>query len=161
MPTNWEVTVGLLRVFCAPLLVLASSHAAFASSESCSTALEDKEKVVETMRQFFASTSAADATAMQRVLASDFYAFDMGKRVDTAALVQFAKAAIDAGKHYSWTVNEPDVHLTCKGAWIAYTNRGVVQEPSGTTNRVWLESAVLVKEAGTWKVEFFQSTRVP
>ncbi len=143
------------------LLVGALSHLAFASSEACSTTPEDKEKVVGVIRQFFASTSAADATGMQRVLANDFYAFDGGQRVDTAGLIRFAKSAIDAGKHYSWTVNEPDVHLTCNGAWIAYTNRGSVQEPSGTTNRIWLESAVLLKDAGTWKVEFFQSTRVP
>ena len=160
MPTLLKLDRCLSRTCCA-LFLGALSHVALASSPSCSTVAGDNEKVVETMRQLFANTSAADSAGMQRVLASGFYAFDGGQRVDTAGLIQFAKAAIDAGKHYSWTVNEPDVHLTCNGAWIAYTNRGSVQEPSGTTKRVWLESAVLVKDAGTWKVQFFQSTRVP
>ena len=161
MPTFAKLPRCLLRLSCVGVSVVALSHVALGSTESCSTVPDDKEKVAGTMRQLFASTSVADAAGMQRVLTSDFYAFDGGQRVDTAGLIRFAKSAIDAGRHYTWTVTEPDVHLTCNGAWIAYTNRGSVQEPSGTTNRVWLESAVMVKDAGTWKVEFFQSTRVP
>ncbi len=56
------------------------------------------------------------------------------------------KAAHAAGKHYEWNVTEPEVHLTCNDAWIAYTNRGSLQDESGTKSLTWLESAFLHKE---------------
>ena len=161
MPISRIISSRLSQVCCAALLLVASSHAALASSEACSTTPEDKAKVVDTLRQMFAAIGTADGTAVQRVLTGDFYAFDAAKRVDTSGLLMFAKAAAAAGKHYTWTVNEPDVHLTCNGAWIAYTNRGSVQDAAGTTNLTWLESAVLVKDAGAWKIAFLHSTRVP
>ena len=110
--------------------VVALSHVAVASTDTCSTVPADKDKVARTMRQLFASTSVADTAGVQRVLTSDFYAFDGVQRVDKAGLIRFSRSAIDAGKHYTWTVSVPDFHLTRHGAWIASTNRGSVQEPS-------------------------------
>jgi len=58
-------------------------------------------------------------------------------------------------------VTEPTVHLACNDAWITYTNRGSVQDETGTKDLMWLESAFLHKEAGEWKIRFLHSTRVP
>jgi len=71
------------------------------------------------------------------------------------------KAQHAAGKRYEWKVTEPDVHISGKTAWIAYVNRGSIRDASGTVNQTWLESAFLEKQAGTWKIVFMHSTRVP
>ncbi len=44
---------------------------------------------------------------------------------------------------------------------VAYTNKGSITDASGTINQKWLESAFLEKQAGTWKIVFMHSTRVP
>ena len=58
-------------------------------------------------------------------------------------------------------MTEPEVHVSCNTAWIAYTNKGSITDSSGTMNQKWLESAFLEKQAGSWKIVFMHSTRVP
>jgi hypothetical protein len=36
-----------------------------------------------------------------------------------------------------------------------------MKDASGTKELSWLESAVLEKQAGTWRIRFFHSTRMP
>ena len=70
--------------------------------------------------------------------------------------------AVDAaGNVYVWTVNQPEVHVSSDIAWITYVNRGSIKDASGTKDVTWLESAVLRKERGDWRIQFFHSTRVP
>jgi len=71
------------------------------------------------------------------------------------------KAQHAAGKRYEWNVTEPDVHISGKTAWIAYVNKGSINDASGTVNQNWLESAFLEKQAGLCKIVFMHSTRVP
>jgi hypothetical protein len=73
----------------------------------------------------------------------------------------FIKAQHAAGKRYEWNVTEPDVHISGNTAWIAYDNKGSIDDASHTVNQNWLESAFLQKEAGIWKIVFMHSTRVP
>jgi hypothetical protein len=51
----------------------------------------------------------------------------------------------------------------CDQAWIAYVNDGSIKPPGAPppTPTQWLESAVLERQNGVWKMVFFQSTRVP
>ncbi|HEY6375290.1 MAG TPA: nuclear transport factor 2 family protein [Edaphobacter sp.] len=139
-------------VFCGP---------AGASTAVCTTTDEDKVKVVEAMQQMYVAATKDDLDGFHKVAAAEFFAFDGGKRFDGDALMNLIKTAHDAGKRYEWKVTEPEVHLTCNDAWIAYTNRGSLQDESGTKSLTWLESAFLHKEGDVWKIQFFHSTRVP
>ena len=65
-----------------------------------------------------------------------------------------------AYKRYEWNMTEPDVYISCDGAWIAYVNKGSITDSSGTVMQEWLESAFLQKRAGIWKIVFMHSTRV-
>jgi ketosteroid isomerase-like protein len=107
----------------------------------------------------FAALAANDADKFRAVLAPDFYAFDVGKRFTGDALLELIKTAHAAGNVYVWTVNEPDVHISGDIAWIAYVNRGSIKDSSGTENVTWLESAVLQKDKGAWRIRFLHSTR--
>jgi hypothetical protein len=73
----------------------------------------------------------------------------------------FIKAQHAAGKRHEWNVTEPGVHISGNTAWIAYVNKGSIDDASHTVNQSWLESAFLQKEAGIWKIVFMHSTRVP
>ena len=45
-------------------------------------------------------------------------------------------------------------------AWAAWENSGSAGDSTNLKPVRWLESAVLVKNDGIWKIDFFHSTRV-
>lgn len=120
----------------------------------------DETKVVDAMRSMYVAATNDDLARFHTVAAADFYSFDNGKRFTGDALMELIKKAHAAGKVYVWEVTEPEVHIDGATAWITYVNKGSLQDPSGTKNLSWLESAVLRKEKGIWQIHFFHSTRV-
>ena len=132
-----------------------------AAEPACTTTPADQQAVTETIRTMYAAASTDDLAKFHSVTTPDFIAFDLGQRFPGDAIMTMVKSAHTAGKVIVWSVNQPDVHITCNTAWIAYTNRGSLTDASGTVPLTWLESAFLQKEAGTWKIVFFHSTRVP
>ena len=121
----------------------------------------DQKQVVDTVRTIFSAARADDVAKFDSVIAPGFYIFDVGARFNGDTIMASIKALHAAGKRYEWNVTEPDVHITGNTAWIAYVNKGSISDASGTLNQNWLESAFLEKQAGTWKIVFMHSTRVP
>jgi hypothetical protein len=119
----------------------------------------DESQVVDAVTTMYAAASTDDMSLFNSVVSPNFYAFDNGKRYDGDALMKLAKAMHASGKVYVWKVTEPEVHIAGKYAWITYTNRGSVRDASGTKQLTWLESAFLEKDAGLWRIHFFESTR--
>jgi len=120
----------------------------------------DQKQVVDTVSAIFTAARADDVAKFDSVIASDFYMFDGGARFNGDSIMALIKAQHAAGKRYEWNVTEPD-HISGNIAWIAYVNKGSITDASGTVNQNWLESAFLEKQAGTWKIVFMHSTRVP
>jgi ketosteroid isomerase-like protein len=145
--------------FIATASLLTSTIRAAAADQLSPTA--DQTQVTEAIRSFFAAASADDLEKLHAVTTPDFYAFDAGGRFTGGALMDLITAAHAAGKIYLWTVNEPEVHISGDTAWITYVNHGSIKDASGTKDVTWLESAVLEKEKGVWRIHFFHSTRAP
>jgi ketosteroid isomerase-like protein len=146
--------------FIAVASLLTSPIGAFAADQSGPSAA-DQAQVTEAIRSFFAAAASDDLAKFRSVTTPDFYAFDAGGRFASDALMDLIKTAHAAGKVYVWTVNEPEVHISADIAWITYVNRGSIKDASGTKDVTWLESAVLQKEKGMWRIHFFHSTRAP
>jgi hypothetical protein len=121
----------------------------------------DQEKVIEAVRVMYVAATNDDLELFRSVTTPDFYAFDVGKRFTGDELMDLIKKAHTAGKVYVWQVTAPQVRIDGRTAWITYTNRGSVEDAAGKQNLSWLESAVLRKENGAWRIHFFHSTRVP
>ena len=121
----------------------------------------DQKQVVDTVSTIFTAARADDVAKFDSVIAPGFYIFDVGARFNGDIIMALIKAQHAAGKRYEWNVTEPDVHINGNTAWIAYVNKGSISDASGTVNQNWLESAFLEKQAGTWKIVFMHSTRVP
>jgi|SRR6185436_9710222 ketosteroid isomerase-like protein len=143
------VTSLLLSAMCFGSLVHAYSPA------------NDQDKVVETVRQMFVALTNDDLHLFKSVTSTDFYAFDVGKRFNGDELVQLVKNAHASGKIYVWEIIDHEVHIDGKTAWVTYTNRGSIKDAASVKELSWLESAVLRKEKGVWRIHFFHSTRVP
>jgi|SRR5579859_1528814 len=120
---------------------------------------QPEQAVIATMQAMFAALAVDDLESLARIFTADFYAFDGGKRFDGMALPELIKAAHADGKRFQWTVTEPDVEIAGDWARIAFVNRGAVGDATAMTPVTWLESAVLRREGGGWRVRFFQSER--
>jgi hypothetical protein len=116
--------------------------------------------VLHTIVDAFKAAEADDAHGFSSRVIPGFYMFDAGKRYDAAGLMERLKMLHDSGTQIVWRVTSPDIHIAGTTAWIAYENDGTVTTAEGTTERKWLESAFLVKTAGSWKICFWHSTRV-
>jgi len=121
----------------------------------------ERRQVVDTVGTIFTAASAEDIAKFDSVIAPDFYIFANGTRFNGDAIMGAIKAQHAAGKRYDEHVTEPDIHISGNIAWIAYVNKGSITDASGTVNQNWLESAFLEKQAGTWRIVFMHSTRVP
>jgi hypothetical protein len=121
----------------------------------------DQARIVDSVSAVFAAALTDDFSQFDSVIAPSLYIYDAGARFNGDAIMALIKAQHIAGKRYEWKVTAPDVHITGRTAWIAYVNKGSITDASGTVNQNWLESAFLEKEAGTWKIVFMHSTRVP
>jgi Domain of unknown function (DUF4440) len=148
----------LLSLAAFPLAAIAASNP---PDPACPGTAADPVQVVETMRTMYAAAATDDLAKFHTVAAPDFYAFDGGTRYDGDALMNTLKSLHASGKVYVWSVTQPHVESDCHLAWITYINRGSVKDASGTKDLTWLESAVLEKQAGAWRIRFFLSTRVP
>jgi ketosteroid isomerase-like protein len=122
---------------------------------------KEQTQIVETVNTMFAALQTEDAAKLNSIVAPGFYVFEGGARFNGEAIMGLIKTLHAAGKHYEWSVTEPDVHISGDTAWIAYVNDGSITDASGRVHQEWLESAFLEKQAGTWKILFVHSTRVP
>ena len=115
--------------------------------------------MVETVKAVFAAAGADDLGKFHSVTTKDFYAYDNGMRFDGDALMDAIKKQHAAGYVYEWNVTQPEVHVAGNLAWITYVNQGAVKKPEGTEKLTWLESMVLEKKDGKWRIHFVHSTR--
>jgi hypothetical protein len=140
--------------------LLSSPSVSQAKGIHTSTAAE-QEKIVTTVGTIFTSALTDDFAKFDSVIAPGFYIYDGGARFDGDSILNFIKAQHAAGKRYEWKITEPDVHIDGNTAWMAYVNKGKITDASGTVDQSWLESAVLQRQKGEWKIVFMHSTRVP
>ena len=121
----------------------------------------DSAAVIHAMESMYRAAAGDDLALFHTVADPEFVAFDNGQRFDGDALMQLIRSLHAAGKVYVWRITEPRVEVFGDTALITYLNRGSVSDESGKKELSWLESAVLRKEHGAWRIRFFHSTRVP
>ena len=151
----------MLRALSFLLLAFIATLFANAQTSTAPSPGSDEAAVIAAVETMYAAFTSDDLAKFHSVAAPDFYAFDGGKRFDGDALMQLLKTTHASGKIYVWRVTKPEVKIEGNTAWITYVNEGSVKDASETKNLTWLESAVLRKENGTWRIKFFNSTRVP
>jgi hypothetical protein len=129
---------------------------------ACTAKPGDEAAIIETVRGMYAAAMVDDRAKMRSYLAPGFYMFDGGKRYEGDSIMDVIEDYYKKGIRYVWSVTKPDVHVYCNEAWIAYINEGSITKPGAAPMPLqWLESAVLERQGGVWKIVFFHSTRVP
>jgi hypothetical protein len=121
----------------------------------------EEQTVVDTIRSIFVAAKADDMAKFNAIVVPGYYMFDNGMRFDGDAIMKLIGEAHAKGMRYDWNVTDPDVHISGNTAWVAYVNQGSITDAQGKeTNVSWLESCILEKRDGVWRILFFHSTRV-
>jgi hypothetical protein len=154
MPKSWiTATIFGLALITSPT-----------TAQSCKTSPADEAAVVQALRTFYVAATVDDTAKMHTVTAPSLYIFDDGNQYSSIDdLMNVVKEYQQKGVKFVWNVTKPHVTAHCNDAWITYLNDGSIQMPGApaSTPTQWLESAILEKKDGTWKIVFFHSTRVP
>lgn len=126
---------------------------------ACSISPRDNAEIDRTIRAFFVALRKEDRDAFQRLTTKSFYSFDAGKRFAGTELVDLVRDAHDRGVQLIWSIGPIDTKLGCNMAWSSWENVGSAGIPPNVQPVRWLESAVIVRQHGIWKIDFFHSTR--
>lgn len=125
----------------------------------CAESPGDAAAIERTVHAMYDALRADDSEAFRRVTTAAFYSFDGGERFDGTALVDAIRKAHAAGTQITWSVGPMHTKFQCDVAWSAWENVGSVGKPGEAKPVRWLESAVFVRAAGRWKIDFFHSHR--
>ncbi len=150
-----------MKIALVTTILMASVSAGTATPLSAATRSTDEADVIRAVTSMFIALTNDDFARFHSVAGPDFNAFDNGQRFVGDELVQLVKRLHSAGTVYEWHVIEPAVHVHGRTAWITYVNRGSIRNSAENKNMTWLESAVLRKENGVWRIRFFHSSRAP
>lgn len=111
------------------------------------------------VKELFAAMSKHDGDAMKNTSTEDFQLLEHGEDWSMQRLID---AVQPKGKPYQRKNFFKQIKAKQMGdmAWVSYWNKAEIHRESGVRTLVWLESAVMVKKDGHWKVQLMHSTRL-
>lgn len=142
--------------FAAALGVAGCAHA---GRQTCDASPSAKAEIERTVQAFFDALGNEDTAKFKRLTTTAFYSFDGGKRFTGTELVDLVRDAHARGVQLNWSLGPLDTKMGCNVAWSAWENVGSAGVPPDVRPVRWLESAVLVRQDGLWKIDFFHSAR--
>ncbi|MEH6790483.1 MAG: hypothetical protein V7650_07785 [Parasphingorhabdus sp.] len=143
-------------VLATALVLTGCTHA---RQPNCHAPVNAKAEINRTIHDFFDALRKDDEASFKRLTTDSFYSFDGGKRFERTELVDVVRSAHAQGVQINWSIGPIDTKLSCDVAWSAWENVGSAGIPPDLQPVRWLESAVIVRENGSWKVDFFHSQR--
>lgn len=130
-----------------------------ARQSDCPVSSAARDEVERTVQAFFDALRNDDDGAFQRLTTASFSSFDGGKRFAGIELVDVVRNAHSGGVQLNWSVGRLVTKIRCDVAWSAWENVGSAGIPPDVRPVRWLESAVLVRRDGNWKIDLFSSQR--
>ncbi|TFI56713.1 nuclear transport factor 2 family protein [Sphingomonas parva] len=124
---------------------------------SCSSEA-DLESVAATVRAFYDALARDDGAAVRGLTTETFYAFEIGKRYSGPELSKLIADAHASGRIMQWNIGTVDARIDCSVAFAAWENVGAAGTAARLEPRAWLESALLVRREGRWRIDMLHST---
>ncbi|HEX8568916.1 MAG TPA: nuclear transport factor 2 family protein [Caulobacteraceae bacterium] len=149
------LAVALQAAACATAPVLAPAPGA----RACPSDAAAEREAADVVRAFFVALAVDDLAGVRAATTDDFFAYDVGKEFTAATLVETIAGAHRSGVRLEWNLGDVRAHARCDLAWAAWINSGSVTNPGQEPKpRQWLESAVLERQDGRWRMRFLHST---
>jgi ketosteroid isomerase-like protein len=116
--------------------------------------------VQETINTFFKAFSEGDFKYIKQTSTVDFLLLEQGMIWNLDTLQNKLAKPKPAGYSRKNRFEFFETRITGKRAWVGYHNYADFETAAGKRKIHWLESAVLVKEKNSWKLEMMHSTIV-
>jgi ketosteroid isomerase-like protein len=118
----------------------------------------EKQNVEEVVRNFYDAASTHNFQGIRDLCTDDFIIFESGQVMNVEDFINF----LTPFKGATMTYNLEDIKKNVEDsvAWVTLRSKAKVTMGEQVMNYEWLESAVLKKQDGIWKVAFYHSTTV-
>lgn len=122
----------------------------------CSSAHGNKNpfKAVEVL---FSAMTEVDHAKMKSVVTNDFQLLEVGEDWDMDQLIAVVKPSEYSRRNYFSIIK---TKISGEFAWVSYWNKATFTKGESLETVAWLESAVLVKENNSWKIQMLHSTKL-
>ncbi|HLA59244.1 MAG TPA: nuclear transport factor 2 family protein [Puia sp.] len=138
----------------AALLFFASSLSVEAQDN-----ISGKQKAVQkTLADLFQALADQDLDKLKDNCTTDVLIIENGEVWNLDTLLKKASQPRAADFKRINTIEFIDIKVSGKIAWATYNNQAAITRNGQTSLVKWLETAILVKEAGHWKVKTLHST---
>jgi hypothetical protein len=140
------------RIYCLLLFVVSISPALYAQRE--------KENIEMSISKFFDGFSELAINKLKEYSTADFILLENGEVWNLDTLISKISGRKNSNVRRVNKFEFIKTEQNRKVAWVSYHNTAefTVNEKQQTVK--WLESAVLVKEKGIWKIKLLHSTRL-
>ena len=139
------------------LLLLTSACDADGPGEAASPA-GAVEAVEQTVVAFFDAIHGYDYDALRRLVTSDFELVEDTLVLDLSEFIDFIEPYEDRGATITYEFARFNTEVWGPVAWTRYRNEGVLRTGEDEIRLEWLESAVLLKRDGGWRIDRLHST---
>ncbi len=121
----------------------------------------DATDMIAVIQRMYTAIGENDRLRLNEVLCEDFHAFEDGVHMSGQELLDLMSKSYAEGRRYRWSVASPQVEVQGDLGAVVYLNVGsVTQAPGAEPVPVsWLETVLLRRQTGRWRVAFLHSTR--
>jgi len=109
------------------------------------------------VQELFSAMSAVDHNKMRSLVTTDFQLLEAGEDWSMDDLVNVVKPSKNKRRNY---FNLIKTKVSGDMAWVSYWNKATFTSKNKSRSVAWLESAVMIKEGSTWKIQILHSTRI-
>ena len=123
---------------------------------------KDQADVQATVRTMFDALSELDINKMRSCCTTDITILESGKvwNMDTLALRITTRKEKSASFKRLNKLNFLETKISGNTAWVSYNNEAIITYNDKTQTVKWLESVVLIKDKGSWKIALLHSTEL-
>ncbi len=121
------------------------------------TSLASDEAVFKPVNDLFLAMSNIDHDRMKAEVTEDFLLLEHGEVWTMGDLMAVVKPSDYKRTNYFSVIN---INHQDNMAWINYWNKANFDNQKNSEDVVWLESVVMVKKSGDWKIAQMHSTRL-
>jgi ketosteroid isomerase-like protein len=118
----------------------------------------EKQAVEKATYDFFNAAFAHDYQGIRDLCTEDFLLFESGQVMNVEEFINFIKPF--EGSTTTFALENFKVNVNGSVGWISLRNKAVMSMGEQVMNFDWLESGVLKKQDGAWKLAFYHSTTV-
>ncbi|MCJ8318728.1 MAG: nuclear transport factor 2 family protein [Colwellia sp.] len=116
-----------------------------------------KESPFTPVQDLFSAMSEVDHQKMKGLVTTDFQLLEVGEDWSIDDLIKVIKPSKSKRRNY---FNVIKTKISGQMAWVSYWNKATFTNGDNINSVAWLESAVMIKDGSSWKIQMLHSTRI-